>query len=456
MRPLAPQPPKGGESNSKLQFYMKNIMSNPLVDGVSHGSLNMKYTQIPILIFILFSLSSCMGGWQPPPQMPVPVKTLQIKEQTIADSSDYLSVLKSRKSVTFSSEFIGTVSKIYVRSGDKVKRGQLLIQLRADSEYANLNSSRADSASKKQSLEVAKQNLNSYKAQLQEAKDKLDIAQKQYTRYQELFGKQLISKTQLEQYEDALIQAKSQYQSVKAQETMRQHEIEMAKSDLNRSYSSVNQQKAIIDKLRVTAPFSGTVGDVPIKEGDLVNPQIQLISLANIDELEVYVNIPADKISKLEIGSKIELLNTEKEVAGESTVNFISPTVDPDSQTVLVKANYINDQRLFRDAQETQVRINWGESEGVLIPTGAVNRFGRNTFVFVVVKGKNQKGKPANIAKQIEVKLADIQNNNYKLISGLKPGQTIVTEGIEKLYEGTEVILGNENMKSKKALNKKK
>ncbi|MDJ0625408.1 MAG: efflux RND transporter periplasmic adaptor subunit [Candidatus Caenarcaniphilales bacterium] len=419
-------------------------------------SFSIESIKLFFLVVVACSLVSCSGGWQPPPQMPVPVQTLKLKEQVVYDTSDFLAVLKSRKSVILSSEFTGVVSKILVKSGDLARKGQLLVQLRADSEFANLNSSKADSSSRVQSLNIAKQNLNSYKAQLKEAKDKLALAKKQFNRYQKLFEKQLVSKTQLEQYEDSLIQAQSEYDSISAEESMRFYEIERAKSQLNQSYSAINQQKAIIDKLKLTAPFSGTVGDIPVKEGDLVDSQTELITVANIQNLEVYVNIPAEKVSKLKIGSKIELLDYQGKVVGNADVSFISPTVDQDSQTILIKADYVNDKKLFRDEQEIRVRITWGEASGILLPVGAVNRFGRNTFVFVVNKVQKKK-KSKNVVKQVEVQLGDIKDGFYQVISGLEVGQLVVTEGIEKLFDGSEVVFQNEQKLTKdKKLNGKK
>ncbi|MDX1920609.1 MAG: efflux RND transporter periplasmic adaptor subunit [Candidatus Caenarcaniphilales bacterium] len=377
--------------------------------------------------------------------MAVPVQTMVLRKQIVDNYSNYLATLKSRQSVSLSSEVVGQVQKIYVKSGDKVTKGSIIAKLRADREIASMNAQQATTQSRQEAYKISQKNLESAKARQKEAKENLEINRKQYQRYQQLFKEQLISKTQLENYENKLIQAQSAYDALTAEESARRFDIQQARSNISESSAMVREGAAQIDKLNIRAPFAGTVGDIPVKEGDLVSTGTIIASVANVSSLEVYVNVPAEKINQLKIDSPIELVDSEGKVVGISKVSFISPTVDPSSQTVLVKANLVNNQNLLRDAQQVNSRIRWDASPGFLIPTTAVNRFGRSNFVFLVAK----KGK-ADVAKMVQVELGEIQNGQYKVLSGLKERRIIITNGLEKLYDGAAIIVPNDK-KSKKS-----
>jgi multidrug efflux pump subunit AcrA (membrane-fusion protein) len=106
-----------------------------------------------------------------------------------------------------------------------------------------------------------------------------------------------------------------------------------------------------------------------------------------------------------------------------------------------------NPENLFRDGQEVNSRIKWGEKKGLLIPTSAVSRFGGNAFVFLVQTKKNSKINEiiSRSAKQVQVKLGDMQDGQYQILSGLKPRRKLITSGIQKLSDGAPINLIEEN-----------
>lgn len=389
-----------------------------------------------ILFISLVAVSGCQKPPAPPAMPPMPVQTVVLHQSPIEDSSKYIATLKSRKSVTFGSEFTAYVQEIYVRSGDKVPAGKLLIKLRSNQEESSVKAQNSLSQAKAELVSASKQSYESYKAKLREAEANLKLAKNQYQRYEALFKEQMVSKNQLEQYENNLTRASQEYESIKSDMSSKQFSVLEAENNYKQASSQINEKKAIVEKLRVVAPFAGTVGDIPVKVGDSVYPQAQLLSLANIDQLEVYINVPADKISRLKIGSKVTLVDASGNSSAESEVFFISPTVSSDSQTVLVKALLNNPQGVFRDGQQIDCKIHWGEKMGILLPTPAISRFGTASFVFKIQRD----GKKTSV-KQTPVQLDGIQQNAYEVLSGLSDGDEIVLEGIQKLGDGSPVTI---------------
>jgi RND family efflux transporter MFP subunit len=392
--------------------------------------MNLRLFKLINLFFIILFFSACAKKAAIPPKAPPPVvKTIQVKKSQFYDSEKYLATLKSRQSVNLNPEIISKVENIYVKSGDRVSKGQLLISLRADEEISSLNSQIALSSSKNEVI-------SSKGAEVQEAKANLDFAKGRQERYKQLQQKDLISKNQLEEYENQLAKAQNTYNSLK-------FNLAGANDELKQAKSTINEKRARVNKLRIVAPFSGIVQDIPAKVGDSVSNSTTLISIANADSLEVYLNIPVDKAIGVKSGSLIELLSPEDEILATSQVSFTSSTVDPQTQTVLVKANLNNNEGLFRDNQQIKCRVKYQQKTGILIPASVISRFGDTTFIFLLAK--DDKGQ--TIAKQRPVQLKKlVDNKSYEVAEGLADGEIIISTGIQKLADNSPVKLAEEEV----------
>jgi membrane-associated protease RseP (regulator of RpoE activity) len=126
------------------------------------------------------------------------------------------------------------------------------------------------------------------------------------------------------------------------------------------------------------------------------------------------------------------------ELIGSSRVSYISPSAGTGTQTILVKAIYNNQDNKLRTDQIVRARVIWEQLAGITVPTTAISRIGDQSFVFVVEE-ENQEGQQMLIAKQIPVQLGSIQGQSFEVLSGLKAGDRIVTEGVIKLRDGTPV-----------------
>jgi multidrug efflux pump subunit AcrA (membrane-fusion protein) len=120
--------------------------------------------------------------------------------------------------------------------------------------------------------------------------------------------------------------------------------------------------------------------------------------------------------------------------AGETRITFVSPQVDTDTQSVLAKATIANSQDKLRMAQQIRAQITWGTREGPMIPILAVQRINGQFFAFVAVKEAS-----GTVARQKILKLGDTIANDYAVLDGLKPGDHIITSGMQFLQDGMPV-----------------
>src|SRR5229473_1071501 len=310
----------------------------------------------------------------------------------IPDTTEYLSILKSRHSAAINPQVEGQITRIFVKSGDHVQAGTLLLQIDPLKQEATVNSQEASRAAQEANLRYAKVSLE---------------------RAQKLFEAGVISKQEIDNaqtgYEAALAQLKSLDEQVK-------------------------QQKVELHYYSVTSPMDGIVGDIPVHMGDRVTVATMLTTIDEPGALEAYIYVPAERAKNLKAGLPVRLLDTAGNSVSETRITFVSPQVETETQTVLVKATIENPQGKLRIAQQVRAQITWGIHEGPVIPVLAVLRINGQFFAFVAVnEGKG------TVARQKPLKLGDTVGNDFVVLDGLKAGEHLIISGTQFLQDGTPV-----------------
>src|SRR6266446_107809 len=311
----------------------------------------------------------------------------------IPDTTEYLSILKSRHSAAINPQVEGQITRIFVKSGDQVKGGTPLLQIDPLKQEATVNSQEASRAAQEANLRYAKVSLE---------------------RAQKLFEAGVISKQEMDNaqtgYEAALAQLKSLDEQVK-------------------------QQKVELHYYSVTSPMDGIVGDIPVHMGDRVTVATMLTTIDEPGALEAYIYVPAEHAKNLKAGLPVRLLDTAGNSVSETRVTFVSPQVETDTQTVLAKATIENPMGKLRIAQQVRAQITWGIHEGPVIPVLAVLRINGQFFAFVAVnEGKG------TVARQKPLKLGDTVGNDFVVLDGLKAGDHLIISGTQFLQDGLPVM----------------
>ena len=160
--------------------------------------------------------------------------------------------------------------------------------------------------------------------------------------------------------------------------------LDQANATLGQANANANAtQQDLLDKT-VTAPISGTVGDIPVNLGDYVTAGSPLASITQNQNLDLEIAVPINEADRIQIGLPVELsLFGSEETISSGNISFVSPTTDARTQTILAKARFSSPERPLQDEQQLGVRVIWDERPGILIPTTAISRLGGETFVFV-------------------------------------------------------------------------
>ena len=321
-----------------------------------------------------------------------PVQVQVVESKPIAETTEYLALLKSRHSATINPQVEGYITGIFVKSGDHVATGTALLQIDPLKQEATVNSQEATRLAQESNLNLARVNLE---------------------RAKKLAEAGVIAKSDLDN-------AQTNYDTAVAQLKSLEHQVE--------------QQKVELRYYKVSSPMDGIVGDIPVRVGDRVIVSTLLTTVDEPGALEAYLYIPAARGKDLRLGLPVKLLDEAGNVRTTSQITFVSPQVDPETQTVLAKAAVPNSKANLRIAQQVRAQVVWGSAAGPVAPVLAVMRINGQFFVFVAEK--NAKG---TVARQRGVKVGEIIGNDYAVLDGLKPGDHLIVSGTQFLQDGTPV-----------------
>src|SRR5258708_4029220 len=331
----------------------------------------------------------------PPPAPPPRAMDVQVAPVTLSpvpNSDTYVATIKSRRSATMQPQVNGNLVKIFVKSGDLVKAGQVLMRIDPLKQVATVQSQQGTQAQKKALL---------------------DYTEIQVERQRKLYEAGVVSR-------DAYDQAVQAYQNAKAD-----YEANAALTDTQQ------QQLAYYD---ICAPFTGIVGDVPVHLGDYVSPTTVLTTVDENADLEAYIYIPTERAGLVRQGLPVEILDGAGTALVKSKISFLSPQVDNGLQSILAKAEIPRSAEILRNQQLVRARVTWSTAPAPVVPVLAVSLVGRQTFAYLAAPAPN-----GYVAHQQPGSPGDTVGNTYPVISGLKPGDKVITSGLQFLQEGAPV-----------------
>jgi membrane fusion protein, multidrug efflux system len=348
--------------------------------------------------FILHIRTLIASAPKPFPQTVTATKvTSQDWQPTLAAVGSVVPV----RGVDVTTEIAGLVREIHFKSGQDVKKGDLLVELNAESDKAQLAA-----------LEAA--------ADLSATVLKRDKAQ---------FDAQAIAQAQ----------------------------VDADAADLKSKRALAAQQQAIIDKKTIRAPFSGRLGITTVNPGQYVNPGDKIVTLQTIDPIYVDFNLPQKSIGSLQVGQVVDV--TTDGFAGESfpgKITAISPKVDTTTRNITVEATFANPKRQLLPGMFANAAVEAGDKKHYLtLPQTAItyNPYGSTVFVVQTAEEAAAAAKAAsapapaassgNFVQQAFVTTGETRGDQVAILKGLKEGQTVVTSGQVKLKNGAWITIDN-------------
>jgi len=323
----------------------------------------------------------------------LPVQTVSVTLAPVAQASEYVATIKSRRSATLQPQVDGRLTQIRGRSGDHVKAGQVLMEIDPQHQLATVESQRATERQKKALY---------------------DYNVSEIERQRKLFEAGITSRDVYEQAQQSFGNAKADYESAVALRKTQEEQL---------AYYTIR------------APFDGVVSDIPVHVGDYVAPATMLTTVDENKDLEAYIYVPTERAVQVRMGLDVELMDNTGKVLDNTKIDFLSPQVDSTLQGILVKAAVHASPELLRNAQMIKARVIWSTTPMAVIPVLAVTRQGGQSFVFVA---RQQNGH--FVAHQTPVTLGDTVGNAYSISSGLNAGDRVIVSSTQFLVNDMPVL----------------
>lgn len=350
------------------------------------------------LLLLSALLAACNGaasgtaGAQQGPPMAMGVEAITLTPTTVERSSEYIATVKSRRSTTIQPQVEGFITSILARPGQRVGRGAVLMQIDAGRQQAAVASLESVRAAREADMQFARQ---------------------QADRMKTLYEAGAVSQQEFEQATTAVQTTQAQLRAIDAQ---------------------IREQQVELGYHRVTAPTAGIVGDIPVRVGDRVTRSTMLTTIDEASGLELYINVPVGQAPNLADGQTVRVIDNDGETLATTTVNFVSPSVDTATQSVLVKAP-LEAGGPFRTDQFVRARLVWSNAPGLTVPLVAVTRINGQHFVYTVVQGEGE----TTVARQRAIEVGPMVGNDYVVLSGLEAGEQLIVSGVQKIRDGAPV-----------------
>jgi len=326
------------------------------------------------------------GGFQPPPEA---VTSIVTQREVWPATMAVIGTTEAVHGVTVSADLPGTVARINFDSGKPVREGEILVELDTRQERAQLASLEAQS----------------------------ELARVNFGRTQELVNAGVISR---QEYDQATSQQKA-------------------------TEANVAEIRATIARKTIRAPFSGILGIRKVNLGQYLSAGTPIVSNQTLNPIYVNFGVPQQEATKVKIGRSLRV--TTEDIAGKvfaGNVTAIDSEVDQTTRNIQIQATLANPDGKLRPGMFVQVELPLGASRDVIaLPASAINYAPYGDSVFVITDLKDPKGQTYRGVKQQFVKIQGARGDQVAVISGLNPGDEVVTSGVFKLRNGAAVQVNN-------------
>jgi len=323
------------------------------------------------------------------PRPPVAVSTTTAKKEVWSPTLKAVGSLRAISGVRVTTEMAGKVVGLYFESGQKVQKGDLLVQLNDAPE----------------------------RAMREQLKAALSLADIELQRAERLVQKHAISEQQRDQ-------AKSTYDQTKAQ---------------------LLNQEAIIAMKAIRAPFSGFIGLRLIDLGQYLNPGNEVATLQTLDPIYVDFTLPQQYLAKVHDGQPITIVvDAYPEEHFPGKISAINPEIDAATRNFSVRATLPNADLKLRPGMFSDVSVELKAKEDVItLPQAAVTFSPYGSTIYVVQEQKQEDGSTALIATMRFVTPGQTRGDQVEILKGVKAGEVVVTAGQMKLQQGSKVTISN-------------
>jgi len=320
---------------------------------------------------------------------PTAVTTVVAQRDTWPSTLSVIGTAAAIQGVTVSADLPGTIDKIHFESGQWVHEGDILVELDTRQE----------------------------RAQLANLEAQRDLAKVNYDRAQELVKAGVISRSD---YDNAAAQQKA-------------------------TEAQVGDIKAAIARKTIRAPFSGLLGIRQVSLGQYLAAGQAIVPLQSLNPIYVNFGVPQQDTGKLVLGHVLRVTNADLPgMAFTGRITALDSIINEQTRNIQVQAVLTNKDNKLRPGMFVQVELPLGQPRQVVpLPASAINYAPYGDSVYIVVEMKDPKGNTYRGVRQQVVKIDGSRGDQVGVVSGVNPGDEVVSSGVFRLRNGAPVQVNN-------------
>lgn len=409
---------------------------------MSHCEVNMRRIFAIIAISVIAAVAASCGGKDEAAAEKVPtvtgVKLQTVRTAPVEDLYEATGTVRSRTTSVLSSKVIATVRAVHVREGDRVRAGQVLVELDDRDLVAGLRKAQAGLREAENALDEVERAIAAAESAKAAAEANQALAASTFARYRALRERRSVSQQEFDEvqarYKAATAEAERAGQmlaSLRAKKNQVLARMDHARADIAAAQVTVGYA-------RVVAPINGIVTDKRAEVGMLAAPGVPLVTVEDDAHYRLEVAVEESYIGKIHPGDPAHVAIAalgDRELTGR--VAEIVPAADPASRSSTVKIDLPMDAgkegapSLLRSGLYGKARFTVGQKQALLIPQQAIVQRGQLIGVFVVDE--------SNIARLRLIKTGKPHGDRIEVIAGLSEGERIVVENVGAISDGTKI-----------------
>ena len=325
------------------------------------------------------------ASFQMPPEA---VTTVQAKQESWPASVTAIGTVEAVHGVTVAADLPGLVSRIQFDSGKKVRSGDVLVRLDTRQEQAQLASAEAQRS----------------------------LSTVNFERMKGLREKGITS----------------------------QAEYDKAAAEQKQAVAGSGEMRAAIGRKTIRAPFAGVLGIRQVNLGQYLKPGDPIVSLQSLDPVYVNFTVPQQQVANLRQGADVHVTAEGIDTPATGKITAVNSIVDESTRNIQAQATLSNADGKLRPGMFVEAEVVLGAPTPVVaLPTSAIAYAPYGNSVFIVGPMKGPDGKTYSGVRQQFVKLGPSRGDQVAVLSGVKPGEEVVTSGVFKLRNGGAVFVNN-------------
>jgi RND family efflux transporter MFP subunit len=325
-----------------------------------------------------------------------------VKRSALPELLDVVGTVRARTSAVVSTRIPGSISVLRVREGDRVKKGQLLIQLDARENQAT--------------AAVATAAIDEARRGLDEALSRKKLSDTTFDRYQNLYKEQAVSR--------------QEFDVKQTEKDMAAQGVARAEARLRQAQEGAKASGTMSDYTKIVAPISGIIASKQADLGATVFPGQPLLTIEDEGSYQLELALPETDAAKVKPGSPLQVTLDSVGSAFAARIAEIVPTADPGSRTFVAKINLT--QKGLKSGMFGRASLSLGTSvEGITVPKKSLVERGALTSVWAVDKGNNARMRIVKVGRQT--------GDRVEILAGLSDGDRVIVGNVEKVTEGARV-----------------